>query len=276
MKNNNIIIILIIVSIILINKKYEIKEHYYYNTIIPYNNILNIIDKVYVIALPERKNYMKKVLKYYNINAEFIIPFLKNKLNIKKLINRKLLKKDYLDESRKAMKYSKNYSGINNGRIACHLSHMKALSYFLKSKNNNCIIFEDDIKMDDPGNKINKIKEIMDSVPDDWELINLGRCWDDCFRSIKINPLLVKAYSPKCRHAYIINRKGAKKILQYCLPIGGFPGDNLISYYIKKGIINCYASNNAIFLQNREVMGSNLNNKNQIMYECTKNTRHLL
>ena len=96
---------------------------------------------------------MKKVLKHYNIEAKFIKPFLKDNLDINKLIEKKLLKKNYLEESEKAKKITKSYSGINTGRIACHLSHMKTLSLFLKSKNKICLIFEDDIKMEDPGIK---------------------------------------------------------------------------------------------------------------------------
>ena len=130
--------------------------------------------------------------------------------------------------------------------------------------------------MEDPGIKLNQIKEIMDSVPDDWDMINLGRCWDNCEMSKKINPILVKLYSPKCRHAYIINRRGAKKMLKYCLPMGGFPGDNLISFFIKNGLITAYGSNRFLFSQNRAVMGSNLNNISQTMYECTKKTREFL
>ena len=41
---------------------------------------------------------------------------------------------------------------------------------------------------------LHQIKEIMDSVPDDWDMINLGRCWDNCEMSKKINPILVKLY----------------------------------------------------------------------------------
>ena len=44
-------------------------------------SINNIVDNVYIIAIPKRVNYMKKVMKYYGLKGEFIKTVMKNKLN---------------------------------------------------------------------------------------------------------------------------------------------------------------------------------------------------
>ena len=91
---SNIIIFFLLLIIILSYNENNNIEGYIESSIVPYNNILNLVDIVYVISIPKRVNYMKKVLKHYNIEAKFIKPFfLKDNLDINKLIEKKLLKK---------------------------------------------------------------------------------------------------------------------------------------------------------------------------------------
>tara|TARA_B100001093_G_scaffold419599_1_gene411202 strand:+ start:765 stop:1553 length:789 start_codon:yes stop_codon:yes gene_type:complete len=218
------------------------------------------IEQIYVIALPKRKQYMLKLLKHFNLNGQFVEPILKDYLDRNYLIKKNILHKNYLKQGQIfKQKESGNFSGLTNGRIACHLSHMKTLKTFLDSNKKNCLIFEDDIKMTDPKITIAKFKQLLQYLPNNWEYVNLGRCWDKCKNDLQINKCLVKSERALCRHAYIVNRKGAQKILNHCLPMRGYPGDWHYAKMTKYKLINGYSSIKPIFFQNRN-MGSNIGN----------------
>ena len=92
------------------------------------------------------------------------------------------------------------------------------------------------------------------SIPSDYDIIYLGRCWDNCRKSIIVNGLVLKCYAPQCRHAYGVSRKGAEKIIKFSQPLEK-AGDLTISTYVSKGQIIAYAPKNPFF-QNREQLGS--------------------
>ena len=181
--------------------------------------INSVIDSIYVISIPKRKKYMNDLLNYFNIkNAVFIDTVMKDTLNVDKLIRQKLLRSDYKKSEEMAKKNNPKFQGLNNGRIACHLSHMKTLKTFLQSNNKNCLILEDDLEMSNRDDVINNFVDVVQSLPSDWEYVNLGRCWDYCHKDKPVNKWLVKSPKSLCRHAYIVTRNGAQKILDYCLP----------------------------------------------------------
>tara|TARA_B100001093_G_C26790787_1_gene998877 strand:- start:514 stop:1314 length:801 start_codon:yes stop_codon:yes gene_type:complete len=226
--------------------------------------INDVIDSVYIIAVPNRKSYMKRVLNYYDIKGEFIDTIMKDTLDKKNLVNQKLLHYDHENQEKIFKRKEIGFSGLNTGRIACHLSHMKALKIFLKSDHENCLIFEDDIKMNNKKKVISKFVETIRSLPKGWEYANLGRCWDKCSKDKYVNNYLVRSIRPLCRHAYVVSRSGARKILNYCLPMKGYPGDHHYAEMVHKKLLNAFSSKEQIFFQNRETLGTNLGNNNII------------
>ena len=226
----------------------------------------------YIICLPKRRKYMQNVVNHFKLNSIFIEPILKDTLNVDKLIRQKLLDKNYKEQERTFIKNEdRSFSGLNKGRIACHLSHMKTLQTFLKSNNKNCLILEDDIKITDSQQTLDTLNKVLNSLPKNWEYVNLGRCWDHCHKDKPVNKWLVKSPKSLCRHAYIVTRNGAKKILDYCLPMKGYPGDWHYSKMIKNNLINGYSTKEQIFLQNRDDMKSNLGNRDDVkQLTCAK------
>lgn len=106
----------------------------------------------------------------------------------------------------------------------------------------------------------------MNNIPNDWDIVYFGRCFDNCNLMEKIKGNLYKVFSPKCRHAYGLTKKGAMKILKYTLPMTK-NGDVMYSNNIKNGNIIAYAIHHCIFNQNREKLGSNIGNDiNFMMY----------
>ena len=186
------------------------------------------------------------------IKAEIFEAVKKDKLKLEELKRDGIITKD---------------CNLNNGRIACHLSHLSVMDEFLNDPNSErMLIFEDDL-LDNGGTDLanvqSTIKNVMNNIPDDWDLIYFGKCWDLCNKSIEINDYVNKSY-PLCRHGYAVSKKGASKILKYCFPMPNKNGDNMIRELSLEGKINIYTPKNNIFEQNREKFGSNLENHSRI------------
>ena len=179
-------------------------------------------------------------------DANIIDATLVKNINYNELLNNNFITPDY-------------YSEKNKGRIACHLSQIKLIKEFVKSNDKNIFIFEDDVARYKYENYKSMIDDSMNNIPDDWDIVFFGRCHDNCNKKIQIKNNLYKVNNPKCRHAYGLSKKGAKKILQYTVPMID-NGDLMYAKNIKNGNIIAYAIHPSIFSQNRENLGSNIGN----------------
>ena len=107
--------------------------------------------------------------------------------------------------------------------IACTQSHIKAINTFMTTNNNFAIICEDDLSFEWIKYWNKNIDQIILNAPSDWEIIQLaiiitGSKLNNEFYTSDTN------YLPHLRHywstlCYIINRKGAKKIMNLTLDI---------------------------------------------------------
>ena len=138
---------------------------------------------------------------------------------------------------------------------------MKLLKNFVNSNDNTIFIFEDDISSKVKKNYKQIIENAMSNIPNDWDIVYFGRCWDNCNEMKKITNDLYKVTSPLCRHAYGLTKNGAKKILKYTIPMY-HNGDKMYSFNIKNGKIKAYAIHPGIFFQNRHDNGTTLGNNN--------------
>ena len=164
----------------------------------------NYIDSVVVISLPKRLNYIKNAMREMNIQANYFDAIKGSDLNRLELINQGIL--------------HKNHEFKNNNEIGCALSHLTVINNFLNSPLQQTIcVFEDDIAIS--KDYLPKVKNILKNLPKDWEFVNLGRCWGDCFNQKKINDYIFKMEISLCSHSYILNKKGAKKIIYSIYPL---------------------------------------------------------
>ena len=198
---------------------------------------------------------MTNLMKKLNIKANIVDASLVKNIDYNELLMNNFVNQYY-------------YSSINKGRIACHYSQIKLIKNFLKSNDKTIFIFEDDIEDDVNSNYQKVIKDSMDNIPKDWDIVFFGRCWDNCSEAKKIHNNLYKVTYPKCRHAYGLSRKGAEKILKYTIPMVN-NGDMMYAENIKNGNINAYAISPSIFYQNREAFGSNLGNHKNVFSSQT-------
>lgn len=105
-----------------------------------------------------------------------------------------------------------NFPSRTNVEYACLLSHLEIIRNFYNSDKEyeNALILEDDICLDFKKYWKKPLKEVIDNAPKDWEIIQL------CFFGYRCAAQPVKLYDDETilysTGAYIINRKGAKKI----------------------------------------------------------------
>lgn len=241
-------IFLILVLILLLGFLLYKRKSESFNT-----NLNKSLKLSYVITLPNRKNYIERIMPGFGLNPIIFPAILKDTL-----LKDHLIKSNFLNPE----------SRLNMGQIACHYSHIEVLKTFLMTSEPLALIFEDDIE---PAKKDKnyynlQIKNILNNVPNDFDLIYLGRCYDRCQYDENISPGLVRCFWPLCRHSYIVSRKGALSIIKQTLPLK-IQGDNTIANLIKSKKLIAYAAKPALFHQNRKELGSNLDN-NDTLREC--------
>lgn len=242
-ENKYIIVIIVIIVLVLFLFFLNKSENFSNFDIHPLNKYF---DSVNVVTVPKRKKRIVNIMKNFGINVNIINATLVKDINYEELVENNFVSSKYLSDK-------------NKGRVACHYSQIKLLQKFVNSNDNTIFIFEDDISSNVTNNYKNIIDDTMKNIPNDWDIVFFGRCWDNCNKMDYIQNKLYRVYSPKCRHAYGLTKKGAEKILKYTLPMIN-NGDVMYSNNIKNGNIIAYAIHPCIFNQNRENLGSNIGN----------------
>lgn len=134
---------------------------------------------------------------------------------------------------------------LTNGEIGCAMSHLAIYKKMLSENIEMALIFEDDAIFDE---KLIESLKIINHLPKDYELFLLGYSElpntgkEACTINIPIknNPTKFLVNKPIeltfCTHAYIVNKRGATKLLQQIkisLPIDWYTGDfNIMNLYV--------------------------------------------
>lgn len=144
------------------------------------------------------------------------------------------------------------------GAIGCYLSHIKLWQNLINSQTQNAIlIFEDDIDVDIKNTNSNNINDFIQNIittQPDWDFIFLGYSKplpifsnDICNKNIC--QIKDKTF---CTHAYIINKKGAKKLLDKAFPIV-HQIDSFISFMSTREDIKSFRPIKPFFTQSDEI-----------------------
>ena len=158
----------------------------------------------------------------------------------------------------------------SNTKKACHLSHLKALRYFLSTNKEYSIILEDDLKECDNFKLFNKrLRLLFNSLKNRmWNMIYLGKCWDRCQNLLHSDDSqLYYTQDALCRHSYLINRKGASIILKECGSFDG-AGDKQYRKLSRQGKIKSLSVHPSLFYQNRNEIKSLLDKTHKHLKEC--------
>ena len=177
---------------------------------------MNNYTGAYVINLEANKDRKKKFLEEWNnidprINIVKAVDTRGNLWkNYKQHISEKAIKE--LEETIKN-KIRKSHDNLLEGAVGCYLSHLKCWKKFLKestSKNDYCLIFEDDSSI--PKNLIKITNKIVNRINDKWGIILLG--WNANAKYLPFNEDLLIPKGFWTTHAYLLSNFGARKLLE--------------------------------------------------------------
>ena len=178
-------------------------------------------DKIYVINLESRfdRKHSFNTRYRHKLNYEYIDAIPGNSINVPDLINQGKLNKSFYDPN----------GMVNKNIIACAFSHRLAIETFVKSGAESCLILEDDVALDPSRLNAEYIAQLETELSDlDWDIVFLGRQELYIFKNNStdinddISPLFCKhkkALGGFAAHAYLINKKSAKKLLEHTHPI---------------------------------------------------------
>lgn len=205
-----LIIILFIICIILVNNKLKKKETFFNK------NNFNPVYCITVDRFKDRQKYMKN--QFNNQNLHFNFHYGQDKYKINNNINN-LINNNYLNNNF----YIKNKKKINNGSLACLISHCMLYKKLLNVNGNKFLIFEDDCEI--LPDFFKKLSKYYNYVPKDWDMIWLGH---NRLKGKKINKYVLKpqnnpgvGYNAQ-HHCYLIKKSSIDKILNILLPIKNF------------------------------------------------------
>jgi hypothetical protein len=179
-------------------------------TVQDYGWLSQFFDAVYVVCLPERRAYAEEVMQDLEVKPLYIEAVQAIGLSHSKLVEAGLVTKS---------------CQLALSEIARALSHNNALRTFLDTPNaKTAIVFEDDVEFLGPA-ILAEVKEAMfdtlDNVPPDWDVINFGRCLDECALDEHVGRGVLKSHRALCRHAYAVSRPGAQKLISATSPLSG-------------------------------------------------------
>lgn len=205
-----------------------------------------LFDSREIITIPSRRKYVNDFCNSFQIKPTIFNATLKSDLSYNNIYRLKM------------------------GEIACAISQEKVLRKFVNSNHSSLLLFEDDnISFTNDvyaTSKINLqhikkyIKNCVESLPSDWDVLYLGRCWDNCSRNVKINKYLFKTHRTLCHHAIAFSKSGAEKILDAITHPLTKPIDHIVANLTINGVIDSYASVVPIFYQNRDELMSTIGN----------------
>ena len=193
----------------------------------------------YALYIPERFSHLRREINKTQLDVEYILGFDKNKIDIQTLID--------------------NHE--STGKVACHMGHLSIMLKFLETNKDYAIIFEDDIYFKDHKMIKPKLEYIINTTPTDADIVFLSYCFEDCSK-IDENKIFNKTTKALCRHAYVVSRNGAKKLLDKTWPMKLKAGDNMYASLLQSGEITGYTINPSFIYieQNRLKFGSKLAN----------------
>jgi len=170
-----------------------------------------------------------------------------------------------------SMKFDKRLEQFGlNGRniqdhftVACHMTHRRAWINLLESTRKYILVLESDAVYNFKTNVKKEIENIVHDIDNNWDIINLGRCWDFCNNEIVDylfdNFKLISSSSSGCTHAYLVSRSGARKMLYYTIPYI-ISVDYLIALLSRNIRLQMYSVSPRMFDQRKSVFAHDLSN----------------
>ena len=119
--------------------------------------------------------------------------------------------KEASDSKIQNMFITNNYGG-SKVEFACLASHLNTIRIFSESSYSIALILEDDMTLEFSKYWMKDINSIINEAPPDWDIIMLSYIWDSAF-----NNTYTLNNGIWGTGAYLINMKGAKKLMRIIL-----------------------------------------------------------
>ena len=210
-------------------------------------------DKVFIITIPKREQYVRQCLQDYEIGATIIEGV--NKYS-------PTLVEDAVENG--IIVESPTYE-YKDSKIAVHWAHINALKAFLQDPYaQTAVICEDDLLQINSNEKTSEILEqcMVELSNEHWDLLFLGRCNDHKETIIPISDNIIRTFESVCRGSYAVTRKCAELLIQVKLTprlsVENNPsaGDVANKNLIKSGLITALAIEPPLYSQNRSKIKS--------------------
>ena len=160
---------------------------------------------------------------------------------------------DELPAAERALFSEDALRSLTTGEIAIHISHRKAVEQCRNDNVSSCLIFEEDFVSAGPD-LAPRWKNSMENLPNSWEFLFLGRCWDvQCDKGglgADLYRVPHDGMTPQCFHSYAVNRRGTESLLHgmsLCRTLGKCPVDKAVQALVGHG--ETYTISPALFTQ---------------------------
>jgi len=138
--------------------------------------------------------------------------------------------------------------------IANALDQLGTIHSALNAGHEMFAIFEDDLVPAASYAEANRrIKAALDTLPDTADMLYLEYCNEDCSKVAYsyCHTHVVRAHAPCGTAAIVFTQKGARKIVERCLPVWGFI-DGMYRSLIHQGTLEAYLAHPVAFFQDRK------------------------
>jgi len=202
----------------------------------------SLFDKCFVINLANTDTGKERWLEFKQKN--FFAPYAERfsgiygkTYNYNKEIRQGIIKENWDFGKWKGQSHSQIVP-LSKGEIGCCLSHYYVWKKIVDENIKTCLILEDDANKVDPQ-ILNKINVSAAYLPKDWDVFLIGFWSHKGNNDTKINSHIWKVKNFVMMHCYIINTRGAKKLMNE-IPIN-MPIDSWVSSVSDK--VNIYRHN---------------------------------
>ena len=173
-----------------------------------------------VMDKPENRGKAKAFMEKIDVpNPGFL-----SAIHWKTVDHEELMNKGHLDR-----KYATKRLQEKPRVVGIHLSHTAALLHFIeKGQSEWAMIFEEDVHLPEGPAKAKEglreyIKQANNALSTETPQVHyIGHCFSGEAKGESVSPLITKATKdirPRCRHAYVVNKAGARKLLDKSYPM---------------------------------------------------------
>ena len=222
------------------------------------NDSLDGVDMVYVITMPQRKEYITKQINKLKLICKYFDAVKPSDLSTdeyNKLSSTNIVRSDIY----------KKYT-----RLPVLLSFVMCFIDAIENKYKNILVFEDDIKININLPILNLgITEFLESPCD---IFYMGYCYMNCKQLVSLHKykqiVEVEDRNILCCHALCIKTEMLPGLINFCFPMNQNSDELFRNYYILNNIKIC-VPRKAYFLQNRDNIESLNESLEDELLTCT-------